>query len=466
MTIQFLGAAKEVTGSKHLITTNNGTKILLDCGMYQGKGLDTDADNRDLGFNPSEIDYLILSHAHIDHSGLIPYIVKLGFKGTILCTPATRDLCAIMLIDSGKIQEQDIVTFNKKRLRQGRSTAEALYTSDDARLAMTYFVSIPYNREMKFGEFSIMFTDNGHILGSATCNIKIFDKEKTTRIAFTGDIGRYTKRILRGPAAFPQADYIIMESTYGDRIHEPISESEKELLDVVKFTCVKKRGKLIIPSFAVGRAQDIIYGLNYLWETGQLPSIDVYVDSPLSFNATNIFKLHEECFNDELKTFMKTDPDPFGFDKLRYIQSASESKELNYSLQPCIIIASSGMMEAGRVKHHIANNIEKPSTTILGVGYCTPSTLGSHILRGDKEVSIFGNRHVVRADIRKIESYSAHADYQELIHFISCQDKSKVKKICVVHGEEETQLKFAKHLKEVGFKNIFIPNKRDILTIE
>lgn len=465
MTIQFLGAAKEVTGSKHLITTNNGTKILLDCGMYQGKGLETDADNRDLGFDPSQIDYLILSHAHIDHSGLIPYIVKLGFRGTILCTPATRDLCAIMLVDAGKIQEQDIVTFNKKRQREGLSTAEPLYVADDARRAMSYFVSIPYDREMRFGEFSIMFTDNGHILGSATCNIKIFEKDKTTRIAFTGDIGRYTKRILKQPEKFPQADYLIMESTYGDREHEPIDQSEKKLLDVVKFTCVKKRGKLIIPSFAVGRAQDIIYGLNYLWETGQLPAINVYVDSPLSFNATNIFKLHQECFNDQLKEFMKQDPDPFGFDKLHYIQSATESKQLNYLLQPCIIIASSGMMEAGRVKHHIANNIEKPSTTILGVGYCTPQTLGYHILNGDKEVSIFGIRHIVRADIRKIESYSAHADYKELIRFISCQDKTQLKKICVVHGEEATQVKFAKHLKEAGYKNIFIPSKRDVLTI-
>lgn len=466
MTIQFLGAAKEVTGSKHLITTNNGTKILLDCGMYQGKGLATDADNRDLGFDPSQIDYLILSHAHIDHSGLIPYIVKLGFRGTILCTPATRDLCAIMLVDAGKIQEQDIVTFNKKRQREGLSTAEPLYVAEDARRAMSYFVSIPYDREMRFGEFSIMFTDNGHILGSATCNIKIFEKDKTTRIAFTGDIGRYTKRILKQPEKFPQADYLIMESTYGDREHELIDQSEKKLLDVVKFTCVKKRGKLIIPSFAVGRAQDIIYGLNYLWETGQLPPINVYVDSPLSFNATNIFKLHQECFNDQLKEFMKQDPDPFGFDKLHYVQSATESKQLNYLLQPCIIIASSGMMEAGRVKHHIANNIEKPSTTILGVGYCTPQTLGYRILNGDKEVSIFGIRHIVRADIRKIESYSAHADYKELIRFISCQDKTQLKKICVVHGEETTQVKFAKHLKEAGYKNIFIPSKRDVLTIE
>lgn len=466
MNIQFLGATKEVTGSKHLLTTNKGTKVLLDCGMYQGKGLETDSDNRNLGFNPTEIDYLILSHAHIDHCGLIPYIVKNGFKGTIVCTPATRDLCAILLVDAGKIQEQDTITFNKKRIAQGLSTVEPLYTAEDARAAMRYFISIPYDIEVRFNDFSIMFTDNGHILGSATCNIKVFEDDKITRIAFTGDIGRFGGRILKEPQNFPQCDYLIMESTYGDRTHEPLMESDKELLEVVKKTCLKKRGKLIIPSFAVGRAQDIIFALNYLWETGQLPPVEVYVDSPLSLNATNIFKLHQEDFNDKLQEFMKVDPDPFGFDKLHFVQSAEESKQLNYSLYPCIIISSSGMMEAGRVKHHIANNIEKPSTTILGVGYCSPSTLGHRILRGDKEVSIFGVKHTVRADVMKLESYSAHGDYQEITRFISCQDKSKLKRLILVHGEEQTQMKFAKYLKEQGFKNIFIPNKREKIELD
>ena len=472
MNIQFLGATKEVTGSKHLLTLNDGTKILFDCGMYQGKGLETDADNRDLGFNPQEIDYLLLSHAHIDHCGLIPYIIKNGFRGTIICTPATRDLCAILLVDAGKIQEQDTMTFNKKRISQGLPTVDPLYTAEDARASMQYFVSIPYNKKVRWGNFSIMFTDNGHILGSGTCNVEVFEKdpttneEKITRIAFTGDIGRYNGRILKEPQAFPQADYLIMESTYGDSLHEPLTESDQELLKIVKQTCIKKRGKLIIPSFAVGRAQDIIFALNYLWETGQLPPVEVYVDSPLSFNATNIFRLHQEEFNEKLQEFMKVDPDPFGFEKLHFVQSAKESKQLNYSLLPCIIIASSGMMEAGRIKHHIANNIEKPSTTILGAGYCSPSTLGNKILRGDKVVSIFGIKHTVRADIRRLESYSAHGDYEELIRFISCQDKDKLKRLCIVHGEEQTQVKFAKHLKESGFKNIFIPSKRDKLELE
>ncbi|MBQ9253821.1 MAG: MBL fold metallo-hydrolase [Bacteroidales bacterium] len=468
MTIEFLGAAQEVTGSKHLITTNNGTKILLDCGLYQGKGLATDADNRDLGFNPAEINYLILSHAHIDHSGLIPYIVKLGFRGTIITTPATRDLCAIMLPDSGNIQELDTITFNKKREKQGLPTVSPIYTAEDARFAMQYFVSVPYDRELNFGTFSIMFSDNGHILGSATCNIKVFDNGKAdpTRIAFTGDIGRYTGRILKQPQIFPQADYIIMETTYGDRVHESVEESEEQLLDVVKYTCIRKKGKLIIPSFAVGRSQEIISVLNDLWESGQLPSIDVYVDSPLSVNATNIFRLHTECFNERMQEFMRTDPDPFGFDKLHYIQTNKESKSLNYSSAPCIIISASGMMEAGRVKHHIANNIEKKSTTILGVGYCAPTTLGHKILRGDKNVSIFGTNHRVYADIRRIEGYSAHADKDELLRFIAHTDKTLLKKIFLVHGEHDSQIAFSETLNSAGYNDVVIPAKKDKIELD
>lgn len=467
MNIQFLGATKQVTGSKHLITTDNGTKILLDCGMYQGKGLETYNDNLDLGFNPMEIDYLILSHAHIDHSGLIPYIIKLGFNGTIISTPATRDLCAIMLPDSGRIQEADTITFNKKREKQGLPTIEPIYTEEHARMAMQYFVCIPYNKELRLGDFSIMFTDNGHILGSATCNLKLYKKDNSdpVTVAFTGDIGRYEGRILQSPQKFPQADYIIMESTYGDREHKALIQSDDDFLEIVKYTCIQKRGKLIIPSFAVGRSQEIISVLNDLWEAEKLPNIDVFVDSPLSVNATNIFKLHTECFNDRMKEFMKTDPDPFGFDKLRYIQSANESKMLNSSSNPCIIISASGMMEAGRVKHHIANNIEKKSTTILGVGYCSPTTLGYRILRGDKVVSIFGTLHKVNADIRKIEAYSAHADCNELLRFIDHQDREKVKKLIVVHGEEPTMVKFAQSVRQKGFKDVFIPSKGDKVEI-
>ncbi len=466
MKIEFLGAAKEVTGSKHLITTKKNTKILLDCGMFQGKGLDTDSNNRDLGFNPKEIDYLFLSHPHIDHSGLIPYIVKLGFKGMIFCTPATRDLCSIMLADSGFIQENDTYTFNKKRARQGLDPVEPIYTLEDAQNAMQYFVSIPYDKEFNISpEISVKFTDNGHILGSATVNLAIKEGRKTTRVAFTGDIGRYSKRILKAPQPFPQADYIIMESTYGDRLHENVDESESQLLSAVQDTCVKKKGKLIIPSFAIGRAQEIIYALDKLTHKGLLPDVDVYVDSPLSINATNIMRLHTECFNKEFKKYMKEDNDPFGFDRLQYVRSKEKSKALNSDFRPMIIISASGMMEAGRVKHHIANNIENHRTTILGVGYCAPSTLGHRILRGDKEVSIFGIKYRVKAEIRTIDSYSAHADYNEMLKFLDCQDKTQIKGIFLVHGEEETQKNFKRTLRLNGYSKIRIPAKKEVIEI-
>ena len=467
MKIQFLGAAKEVTGSKHLITTPKGKKILLDCGMYQGKGLETDSLNRELGFEPCEIDYLILSHPHIDRSGLIPYLVKQGFEGTIFSTPATRDLCAIMLQDSAGIQESDTRTFNKKRSRQGLPAVEPIYTVEDAQNAMSYFISVPYGRTLRLDdETSLQFTDNGHILGSATVLLTIKKEDgESVKIAFSGDVGRYTKRILRSPQPFAQADYIIMETTYGDRVHGNIDQSEQELLRAVVDTCCKKKGKLLIPSFAIGRAQEIIFALNKLWEQRLLPMIDVYVDSPLSLNATNIMKLHSECFCDEMKEFMKTDPDPFGFEKLHYVQSIEESKQLNYTKIPCIIISASGMMEAGRIKHHIANNIENNRTTILGVGYCAPTTLGAKILRGDKFVSIFGTEYKVKAEIRKIDSYSAHADRDELLRYLSCQDKSKIKKVILVHGEKQTQENFAQTLNENGYSDVFIPSKGECLEI-
>ncbi|MDR1726269.1 MAG: MBL fold metallo-hydrolase [Bacteroidales bacterium] len=466
MEVKFLGAIREVTGSKHLITTQKGKKILLDCGAYQGKGLETDAMNRDLGFEPKDIDYIILSHPHIDHSGLIPYLYKLGFEGSVFCTHATRDLCAIMLVDSGNIQEADTRTFNKKTERQGLEPVEPLYTAEDARGAMQLFISIPYNKTFRISEeVELCFTDNGHILGSATCNLTVTEDSKVTKLAFSGDIGRYSKRILKEPQYFAQADYIIMESTYGDREHNPIDKAEQQLFQAVVDTCCKKKGKLIIPAFAVGRAQEIIYALNKLWEKGLLPTIDVYVDSPLSLNATNILKLHTECFNDELIDYIKQDPDPFGFDKLHYITTTEQSKKLNFSKIPCIIISASGMMEAGRVKHHLANNISNPKTTVLVVGYCAPATLGHKIVRGDKRVSIFGIWHTVRAEVRKLDAYSAHGDRNEMVKWLECQNKSKIKQIYLVHGEAKTQENFAKFLNEKGYANVKIPNKGESVSL-
>ena len=466
MKLEFLGAAREVTGSKHLITTKKGTRILLDCGMYQGKGLETDEMNRDLGFDPKEIDFLILSHAHIDHSGLIPYIYKLGFNGTVLCTPATRDLCSIMLADAGRIQESDTLTFNKKRQSQGLPPVEPIYTLADAQACMHCFISVPYHKQFVIeGEVSVEFFDAGHILGSAMTYLEIKEGRRKIRLGYTGDIGRYDKRILKDPEPFPQVDYLIMESTYGDRLHTTLDNAEQELLMAVLDTCTKKKGKLIIPSFAIGRAQEIIYALDRLRNAKLLPDIDCFVDSPLSVNATNIMRLHTECFNDEISEYMKTDLDPFGFDRLQYIQSVEASKALNMRNKTCIIISASGMMEAGRVKHHLANNIDNPKTTILCVGYCEPKTLGAKIMRGDKSVSIFGRQYEVRADLRRIDSYSGHGDYNEIINYIGCQEKRRLKKIFLVHGEAETQEHFRDTLNKRGYKRVDIPERGETVEL-
>lgn len=466
MQIQFLGATQEVTGSKHLITTKKGLKILLDCGMYQGKGLETDAMNRDLGFDPREIDYLILSHAHIDHSGLIPYIYKMGFNGTILCTPATRDLCSIMLADAGRIQQSDIHTFNKKRKNQGEPPVEPIYTESDAQACMSCFISVPYRKKFNIeGEATVEFFDAGHILGSACVKIEVKEGRRTIKLGFTGDIGRYDKRILKDPEPFDQVDYLIMESTYGDRLHTSLGTAEQELLMAVLDTCTKKKGKLIIPSFAIGRAQEIIYALDRLEHAKLLPDIDVFVDSPLSVSATNIMRLHTECFNNDVLDYMTQDSDPFGFDRLHYIQSIAESKTLNVRHKPCVIISASGMMEAGRVKHHIANHIEDPSTTILCVGYCEPSTLGARIMRGDKSVSIFGHLHSVRAELRRIDSLSGHADYSEMMRYIGCQNKKKLKRIYLVHGEAETQQNFRQRLLDDGWNDVEIATFREVVEL-
>jgi metallo-beta-lactamase family protein len=458
MLIRFLGAAREVTGSKHLLVTDDGKKILLDCGMFQGKGLETDSMNRNLGFDPAEIDYLILSHAHIDHSGLIPYIHKLGFSGHIICTHATRDLCSIMLADSGHIQEQDAYTFNKKRARKGQSPVDPIYTKEDAIACMDSFISIPYKKPFQVDEnIRLTLTNTGHLLGSGVVNLEIREKNRLLRIAYTGDIGRPENRILQPPQPFPQADYLIAESTYGDRLHDDRGIAEDQLLNVVNRACVEKAGKLIIPSFSIGRAQEIVYSLNNFYNENRLPRVDIYVDSPLAVNATNIFRMHSECFNREVIDVMLKDPDPFGFNNLYYIQSVDDSKKLNEIKKPCVIISASGMMEAGRVKHHLANSIENPRNTILAVGYCAPTTLGARILRGEKQVSIFGNVYQVNASVERIESFSGHADYKEMLDFLKCQDQNTLSGTFLVHGEHSAQISYRSTLLENGYKTVEIP---------
>ena len=357
MKIQFLGAAREVTGSKHLITTDSGHTILLDCGMYQGKGAETDADNRDLGFDPASIDCIVLSHAHIDHSGLIPYVYKKGFRGDIYCTHATRDLCALMLADTAFIQEQDVRTYNKKIDRQhphkekGKNYfLEPLYTQHEVDQVMKHFVCYDYDRRFRiFDDVLLTFTNSGHMLGSAICSLEIYEKELSSfpsgedreeapkrwkRVTYTGDIGRKQSHILPAPMLFPQCDYLICESTYGDRLHEEQEVTEHELLGIVKDTCEYRGGKLLIPSFSVGRTQEIVYVLNQLYNEGYLPKIPVYVDSPLSTNATHIFRMYPQYLSDEVRDTLRYDDDPFGFNTLRYITDVRESKRLNDDDKP------------------------------------------------------------------------------------------------------------------------------------
>lgn len=462
MTIQFLGAANEVTGSKHLITTRSGKRILLDCGMYQGKGMETDAANRDLGFDPKTIDCVVLSHAHIDHSGLLPYIYKLGFRGDIISTPATRDLCAIMLQDTAFIQAQDIRWYNKKMDRLHKPKVQPLYDNNHVERCMQHFVTVGYGRRYRlFDGVYLTFTNSGHMLGSAVCSFEIEEEGEVKRIAYTGDIGRAKSHILCSPQPFPQCDYLICESTYGDRLHDDVLVSEEELLGVVDSTCVYKKGKLLIPSFSVGRTQEIVYVLNKLYNDGRLPHIPVYVDSPLSVNATHIFRMYLGELNEEVQDDLRFDDDPFGFNTLRYITDIRESKALNHNPNPCIIISASGMLEAGRIKHHVANHISDPSTTILIVGYCTPTSLGARIQNSDlKWISIFGFDHKIKAQVSKIEGFSGHGDYKEMIDYLTRSvNVEEVRRTFIVHGELAAQETYKDHLYEAGFRNIEHPEK-------
>ena len=458
MKIAFHGAARTVTGSKHLITLKNGKKLLLDCGLFQGMGKDTDAFNRDFGFYPSDISAMILSHAHIDHCGLIPKLVKEGFEGSIFCTPATKELAAVLLEDSGEIQESDIKYSNKRRKAQGETLLQPLYTKADALNSIRLFVERKYDDWFPVMEgVEALFTDAGHIIGSACVHVRITENGRQEQITFSGDVGRYRDVILRSPANFPQADYILLESTYGNSLHEDIVSSLEYILQWVEKTCFHKKGKLIIPAFSLGRTQEILYAFNQLELEGRLPKLDYFLDSPLSIRVTDLVKKYPGYFNKGIQKILESDTDPFHFTGLRYIESVEESKLLNYRSEPCVIISASGMAEAGRVKHHISNNIENTRNSILMTGYCEPNSLGGRLMAGAKEVSIFGIQHEVHAEVGAIRSMSAHGDYEDLSQWLAGQDIKTVKKIFLVHGEYEVQLAFKNRLLKKGFFDVEIP---------
>jgi len=460
MKIAFHGAARNVTGSKHLITLNNGKKILLDCGMFQGMGQETDELNKNFGFNAAEVDVLVLSHAHIDHSGLIPRLIAQGFKGVIFGTSATKDLSKILLLDSAKIQAGDLKYKNKKLQQRGLPLEESLYEEEDVLQAMDYFVAVDYHTETRLMDgVTVQFIDAGHIIGSASVHLTIVEDGKTTKLSFSGDVGQYGDLLLKSPEEFPQADYILLESTYGDKLHKDAQPTKEALLEVILKTCVEKKGKVIIPAFSVGRTQEILYILNNLGLEGKLPNVKVYVDSPLSAKATQIVENHAEGYNQDVLAILKVDSEPFDFKNLHYVEDAEESKALNANPDPCIIISASGMAEAGRVKHHIKNNISDPKNTILMVGYCEPRSLGGQLKNGAKEVSIYGEQFQVIAEVQSIQSMSAHGDYEDLLRFMSCQDATKVKKVFLVHGDYDVQQIFAQKLIAKGFLNVEIPDR-------
>lgn len=461
MNIKFCGAAGTVTGSSHLLTLDDGTKVLLDCGLYQGSDKEFKDFNENWAFNPKEIDFLILSHAHIDHSGRIPKLVKDGFEGEIICTNATRNLAQIMLADSGHIQEREAEFANKRR-KEGAPKFEPLYTVKHAEKSMQHFVGIGYDKWHSVNrEFSVLFTDAGHILGSACVSLKIRKGNDFIYFGFTGDIGRPERPLLRDPKPMPPMDFLICESTYGNRLHPDKDEEAKALLKIIQETCVDQKGKLLIPAFSIGRTQEIVYLLNKLEEEDKLPKIPVFVDSPLAISATNIFLMHPECFDDATRDLMVEDPNPLGFKGLKFTKKVEDSKALNHLKGPAIIISASGMMTAGRIRHHVFNEIENPNNTLLIVGFNAPRTLGRILADGVKKIKLYGKELDVNARVEIMNSFSAHGDQQEMLDFLENQDRKKLKKIFLVHGEEESQEVFKDKLLEKGFKNIIIPELED-----
>ncbi len=469
MQIGFFGAAHTVTGSQHLISVN-GHKILLDCGLYQGKREESRSRNMKLPFDASKVDVMVLSHGHIDHSGNIPNLVKSGFTGKIVCTGATLDLCNAMLLDSGHIQEKDIEYANKKRAKHGEPLMRPIYTQEDAAKALEQFVGIEYNQPCPlFENITLTLYDAGHMLGSSIVALDIKESKfkPSTRLVFSGDLGRPDVPILRDPTFLDAADILLIESTYGGRTHPPIEDSADELKQTILRT-YQRGGRVIIPAFAVERTQMLVYMLNKLYHNGDLPDEPIYVDSPLAVNVTNTFRKHPQYFDDETRHYLKSedpDGDIFGFQRLRYIKDVEQSKELNTLAGPCVIISASGMAEAGRIQHHLKNNIENPRNTVLIVGWQAPDTLGRRLVDRVPVVRIFGEEFKLKAEVVTLNGFSGHADHPGLLTWAQAFRK-KPKQVFVVHGEPEASQALADGLREnLGFKNVRIPGLLQTITV-
>jgi len=464
--IEFIGGARTVTGSQHLLHIN-GKKILLECGLFQGRRSDTYEKNKNFKFDPSEIDVMLLSHAHIDHSGNIPNLVKNGFRGNIYATSATVDLCQIMLRDSAHLHEMDIEFVNKKRKKKGEEPVEPLYEIEDVENAMIHFIGVQYNKQIEICPgVKATFRDAGHILGSAGIQLDIRDGNgNVIRFGFSGDIGRPNSPVIRSPDILRDLDILIMESTYGNRLHSDSEAVEEEFASTIR-EVIERNGKVIIPAFAVGRTQTIVYMLHKLFDQNRIPSIPIYVDSPLAFNATNVFRAHPECMDRETyRIFLQEGEDPFGFERLTYLKTVEESKKLNSLQKPMIIISASGMAEGGRILHHLRNNIENPKNLILFVGYAAEHTLARKIIDGEKEVNIFGETFAVNCSVKTFDYFSAHADQKELIDYIKFSPPERLKHLLFVHGEEDQQKPLIEKVIELGYKNVLAPDSGEILEI-
>lgn len=464
MKLQFLGAAQTVTGSMHLLTVN-GSSVLLDCGLYQGKRAEAFERNRKLPFDATTIDAVVLSHAHIDHAGNLPNLVRSGFTGPIYATSATRDLSNVMLHDSAYLQERDVEYVNKQHKKRKEPPVEPLYTSDDVAETVNQMVSVRYHQKVEVAEgVTVTFFDAGHVLGSAVTRIDVREGGRARTIGFTGDLGRKNMPILRDPDPLGDVDFWISESTYGGRIHEPVTGMEDKLVEILKRT-IDRGGKLIVPAFSVGKTQEFLYVLFTLNDSGRLPSVPIFVDSPLSVNTTEVFKTHPECFDKETLKYLLNNEDPFGFGRLKYIKSVDESKKLNDLNEPCVIIASSGMCEAGRILHHLANNIGDPRHTILVVGFMAEHTLGRRIVERDSQIKIFGEYYPLKAEVAIMNSFSAHAGQDELVDYTRTIDKKKLKQTFLVHGELPQAQQLSGKLAEAGYDKTVIPARGDVVEL-
>ncbi len=474
MQLQFQGAARTVTGSMHVLTVGrgldslSGKTILLDCGIYHGRRDEARERNRKFPFDPSRIDAVVLSHAHIDHSGNLPGLVKQGFRGSIYCTKATQSLCEVMLKDSAFIQEKDAEFVNRKHQRKRLPPVQPLYTQKDADDTIPLFRGVDYGVKFEVLDgVEARFEDAGHILGSAAVMLTLKESGKTILLAFTGDLGRPKLPILRDPVFIGDADYLISESTYGGRFHAPVTAMEEQLLAPLRRGSDRK-AKMIIPAFSVGRTQEIVYVLHNLSVQGKIDHLPVFVDSPLSVNVTDVFRKHSECFDEETWDIINAshDNDPFGFERLTYIRDVNQSKELNDRNGPFIVIAASGMCEAGRVVHHLANSVSDPNNMIMIVGYQAENTLGKKLVMKEPMVNIFGEPHELKAEVVVLNSFSGHADRNELLDYACKLDKKRLRQTFLVHGDVDQSEKLASGLTEVGFSRVSVPARGDTVQLD